>query len=129
MSSWAHSAAFRIAIAAVMTLGMLLSAMGGAISHNPAALAANQAARHAELAVQLADHGHVHDDGMDDEQSPGHLHGHNPADHSHETPNTLADLKAPAPPIGRAWHPHPPVFVDPDATFPFERPPRPTFAA
>lgn len=124
MPNWVHSIAFRLVIAVAVTVGMLLSPVGTSASHSPAALAEAEASRHAELTTQLADHGHVHDDGAEDEQNPGHSHGHNPADHSHETPNTLSLLKAPAPPVGRTWHFSPPDAVDLDTTFRLERPPR-----
>ncbi|MDH1271573.1 hypothetical protein N5C81_28695 [Rhizobium pusense] len=129
MPDWVKSAAFRLVIAIAMMFGMLLSPIGTSASHNPAALAEAEAARHVELKAQLAEHGHVHDDGLEDEQSPGHSHGHNPADHSHETPNILSPVKAPAPPVGRTWHFHPPVVADLGTVFRLERPPRPVFVA
>jgi hypothetical protein len=36
------------------------------------------------VAQETAEHGHSHEDGDDHEQSPGHTHGHDPADHSHQ---------------------------------------------
>ncbi|MFG1375116.1 hypothetical protein V5F32_23320 [Xanthobacter oligotrophicus] len=129
MPNWTRSTAFRFVVAFAMTLGMLLSPVGRSASHDPAALAAAEAARHAELAAEVEDHGHVHDDGAEDEQSPGHSHGHNPADHSHETPNILAVALAPAVPVSRGWHPCPPVFAHIQASFRHERPPRLIFVA
>lgn len=129
MPTWVHSAAFRLVIAFAMALGMLLSPVGSSASHNPIALAAAEAARHAELAAQIEAHGHSHDDGEADEQSPVHSHGHNPADHTHETASTLPDFAQPVPPIGRRWLAHPPSAADLETRFRLERPPRPIFIA
>ncbi|WP_222872662.1 hypothetical protein [Hankyongella ginsenosidimutans] len=112
-----------------MALGMLLSPIGTSTSHNPVALAAAEAARHAELAAQIEAHGHSHDDGEADERSPGHSHGHNPADHSHETASTLPDFTQPVPPIGRRWLDYPPSVAALETLFRLERPPRPILLA
>ncbi|MFG1283180.1 hypothetical protein [Xanthobacter autotrophicus] len=127
MPNWTFSTAFRLVVALAMTIGLLLSPAGRSASHDPTALAVAEASRHAELAARIADHGHVHDDGQEDEQSPGHAHGHNPADHSHETPNTLSVVNAPVAPMGRAWHPYPPVFAGLETSFRHERPPKTAF--
>jgi hypothetical protein len=129
MPNWVHSATFRLVVAYVMTLGLLLSAIGTSASHNPVAFAAAGAARHAELAGQIEAHGHVHDDGAIDEQSPGHSHGHNPADHSHETASVLPSFAPAVPPVGRNWLIYPPSFANLEASFRLERPPRPIFTA
>lgn len=129
MPNWVHSAAFRFAIALAMTLGMLLSQIGSSASHNPIALAAAEAARHAELAAQVDNHGHSHDDGEVDEQSPFHSHGHNPADHSHETASMLPYLAPIVPPFGRRWLAYQPSFADLGTGLQLERPPRPIFIA
>ncbi|MBA4788646.1 MAG: hypothetical protein H2042_03030 [Rhizobiales bacterium] len=129
MPNCTRSIAFRLVVAITMTLGMLLSPVGRSASHDPVALAVAEAARHAELAADLKDHGHVHDDGAADEQSPGHSHGHNPADHSHETPNVLSVAMAPVVQSTRDWHPCPPVFAHLQASFRLDRPPRLIFIA
>lgn len=129
MPNWVNSTAFRLLIAFAMGLGMLLSPIGGSVSHNPIALAAAEAARHAELSEQMEAHGHSHDDGEVDERAPGHSHGHNPADHSHETASALPGFAQPLPPIGRRWLASPPSFVDLEFCFRLERPPRPIFLA
>ncbi|OYX67809.1 MAG: hypothetical protein B7Y95_22130 [Rhizobiales bacterium 32-66-11] len=129
MSNRVHSIAFRLVIAFAMTIGMLLSPMGSSASHNPVALAAAEAIRHAELVAQVEAHGHTHDDGEANEQSPGHSHGHNPADHSHETASTLPGFAQPVPPIGRRWLAQPPSVADLEACFRLERPPRPILIA
>lgn len=129
MPNWTRSSAFRLVVAFAMAFGLLLSSAGRSASHDPIALAAAEAVRHAELAVEIADHGHVHDDGSEGEKSPGHSHGHNPTDHSHETPNTLSVVTAPMIPVGSDWHAHPPVFADLGTSFRHERPPRSIFLA
>ena len=53
--------------------------------HAPTHSAALEDARHAVLAdVEASEHGHSHDDGEPYESKPGHAHGHDPADHSHQ---------------------------------------------
>ncbi|MER8849525.1 hypothetical protein [Mesorhizobium australicum] len=128
MQNWVHSAAFRLVIAFAMTLGMLLSPVGGSV-HDPIALAAAEAARHAELAGQIEAHGHAPDDGAAEEQGPGHSHGHNPADHSHETASTHPDFAPPVPAAGRNWVIYPPSFSDSEASSRIDRPPQPILAA
>ncbi|WP_095081633.1 hypothetical protein [Mesorhizobium sophorae] len=128
MPNWVHSAAFRLVVAFAMTLGMLLSPAGSSVSHDPIALVAAEAARHAKLAGQIETHGHVHDDGATEDQGPGHSHGHNPADHSHETANTLLDFAPAVPATGRNWVICPPSFPEPEASSRLDRPPRPILA-
>lgn len=112
-----------------MALGMVLSPIGSSVSHNPIALAAAEAARHADLAAQVEAHGHAHDDGVADEQSPGHAHGHDPADHTHETASAAPEFAQPVFPIVRMWQAHPSSFADPEPGFRLERPPRPIVIA
>ena len=76
----------------MLALGMLASNLGVSVSHLQANAELAEQARHAELSVELDDHGHSHDDGEINEQHVGHDHGHNPTDHSHETPHLLAHL-------------------------------------
>ena len=127
MPNWVHSTVFRLVIAIAMTLGMLLSPIGSSASHNPIALAAAEAARHAELVAQIENLGHSHDDGENDEQNSGHSHGHNLADHSHETASTLPFSALIFPPFSRRGFPYPPSFADMETGFRLERPPRPIF--
>lgn len=89
---------------------MLLSSIGTSASHNPIALAAAESARHGALNALVEDHDHVRDDGVDDEQNSGHFHGHNPADHAHETGSTLLDFGPIIPLIGQDEH-APPLFL------------------
>ena len=53
--------------------------------YNPLAFEQAQTEQHQQLTTESHDHGHVHSDGDTQEQQLNHLHGHNPADHSHES--------------------------------------------
>jgi len=92
MMNLALSKAFRFFLAFTLALGMLISAVSASVSHLPVSLDMAKQVRHAELAPKIDDHGHNHEDGELEEQQVNHTHGHNPADHSHETPHLLADL-------------------------------------
>ncbi|WP_148663504.1 hypothetical protein [Bosea vaviloviae] len=78
-----------LVIAFAMALGMILSAAHVSAGHNAYAMAQAEAVRHAQLAAATAEHGHAHDEGEPDERVPGHIHGHNTADHVHETANVV----------------------------------------
>ncbi|MCK9918003.1 hypothetical protein MXD81_53575 [Microbacteriaceae bacterium K1510] len=126
MPSLIHSAIFRLVVALVMTIGMLLPPIGGeSASHDPAAPVASEATLERELTAQIADYDY--DGGLEDEQRPGRPYGHSPDDHSHEIPYTLNFVRAAIPLTGRIWHGRPPVFTDPETTSRLERPPRTFF--
>jgi hypothetical protein len=76
--------ALRVATVLAVALAVLSAPSGRSASHDPLALAAAEAERHAELVAEIAAHGHAHDDGDADEQSPGHAHGHDASDHLHD---------------------------------------------
>jgi hypothetical protein len=80
-------AGFSLVIALAMALGMTLSAAHVSAGHNAYAIAQAEVVRHAELAASISEHGHAHEEGEPDERLPGHVHGHNTADHVHETAN------------------------------------------
>lgn len=120
----------RIATVLAIALAMLSAPSGNSASHDALALAAAEAERHAELAAEIAAHGHVHDEGDLDERNPGHAHGHDSADHLHD--------KAGAPPAfhaGLALATHAVTLIGSTwsgrAVLPsgLKRPPRPSFAA
>lgn len=120
--------AFRTILVRVLVIALAwsvaLSPVGISESHDPAALATAEAERHAELAVELAEHGHTHDDGYGDEGRADHAHGHDPADHSHQTPAVTPEmalrLVAPAQ-DWQAWRGNPAREL---ARTRLERPPR-----
>lgn len=64
-------------------LGITMLPIFVATSHQ-AALSLTEATHHSQLnaVVILNDH-HTHDDGEEYERQTGHIHGHDPADHSH----------------------------------------------
>lgn len=63
--------------ATIIAAGLVLSPMPMASAHEGAWQAA-------EAAQEIAEHGHSHDDGEAHDQTSGHMHGHDPADHSHQ---------------------------------------------
>lgn len=69
-----------------LVLSIALSSFTMTQSHLPGQQAAAEKVKHAESAMKVHEHGHSHHDGEDHERNEGHVHGHNPADHSHEKP-------------------------------------------
>jgi hypothetical protein len=77
--------AFRKLAVTAMAAGLALAPLPLDSAHDPLSHVAAETARHAALVAQeIAEHGHSHDDGEAHEQSGGHMHGHDPADHSHQ---------------------------------------------
>jgi hypothetical protein len=113
-----------IVIALAVTLSLSMSAVFMGRSHDARALAEAQLKRHAELTMQLSTHGHVHDDGMEDERSFGHLHGHNGSDHTHETPSAAALAIVDYASKGTDWSMNDRVPHIPRPQFRLDRPPR-----
>jgi hypothetical protein len=129
MSNRVHRAILCIVVAVAMAFGSLLPHATHSPSHDPAALAAAEAERHAQLEAEIAEHGHSHGDGEEHEQVAGHSHGHNPADHSHETPTTPPGSAPVVPALVRTWVPMPPQTAHIGARYRLERPPRPIVIA
>jgi hypothetical protein len=119
-----QSVALRVVIACAMAVSLLLAPTGGSSSHDPHALAQIEAERHLELAAEIAEHGHSHDDGWDSERDPGHLHGHNAADHLHDTPTYPPSMATLFVRTGDAWR----ISALPESlplrVFELDRPPR-----
>jgi hypothetical protein len=94
--------------------------------HPPRAMPAAEA-EHQELrSPEVSDrHGQIHDVGSPEADLPGHSHGHDPADHSHETAVPLNRI-AGWPPEATAT-PWPPCLrlAGPLAVTEIERPPKP----
>ncbi|RST86568.1 hypothetical protein EJC49_09820 [Aquibium carbonis] len=129
MSDRVNRAILCMVVAFATAFGSLLPHAKQSPSHDPFALAAAEAERHAQLEAEFAEHGHSHDDGMEHERAAGHLHGHNPADHSHETPTTPPDDVPVVPALVRAIVPTPPDAAHLGASYRLERPPRPIVIA
>lgn len=83
---------FRRALLCLLALTMQLSACQAMARHDPGAALTAESERHSVLNQQSLAHSHVHDDGENGERMAGHLHGHNPADHSHDPPVSVAAL-------------------------------------
>jgi hypothetical protein len=124
MPGWIRNRLSRLLVAVMAMLGLTPMMDPARTAHDPLILLMAELQQHAELAAEVAEHGHSHDDPADDERRTGHTHGHNPADHSHETPFaplpgsvlrplTITVLK----PVERA-------VVPVRSNFPVERPPR-----
>lgn len=111
-------------LALVMALGAVASTVRTTLSHNPVILLAIEAERHAALALEIADHGHSHDEGWQDEQVPGHSHGHDPADHSHDVPSVVAALIQMTPPEWRVWSATVRDVSAVTKIYPLEKPPK-----
>ncbi|HEV7257318.1 MAG TPA: hypothetical protein VGN82_06010 [Bosea sp. (in: a-proteobacteria)] len=103
---------------------MILSAAHVSAGHNAYAMAQAEAARHAELAASIAEHGHSHEEGEPDERLPGHVHGHNTADHVHETANVVGIVQLGAPRFVRTAIPHEHEQASSRTLSGLERPPR-----
>ena len=91
---------------------MLLSVANTAVSYSPVAMLAAEAERHAELAAEVADHGHSHDTGDESERGAGHMHGHNPADHNHDPPLATAALRIDPSVVTATWTGFAPAALD-----------------
>ena len=129
MSNWVNRAVLCCVLAFATAFGSLLPHASHSPSHDPVALAAIEAERHAQLEAEIAEHGHSHDDGEDHERVAGHSHGHNPADHSHETPTTPPAAVPDGLAVASAWVPTRPETVHLATTYRLERPPRPIAVA
>lgn len=116
-----------IVIALAVAIAFVLSPVAASPSHNPVASAAMEAERHTELAAEFVGSGHVHENGTEDEQVPGHTHGDDPADHSHETSGSFAASAEHVPPVARAWHLMPSAFAELEDCSRLDRPPRLVF--
>ena len=127
MSLRVSRAVLSLAITIAMAFGSLLP--HALPPHDPKAFSAAEADQHAQLEAEIAEHGHSHDDGEEHERAADYSHGHNPADHSHETPTTPPGSAPVLPAMIRAWAPMPPHAADLGASYRLERPPRPIVIA
>lgn len=97
------SAMFRRALLCLLALTLQLSAYQAIARHDPGAALTAESERHVVLNQQSLAHGHIHDDGENDERVAGHLHGHNPADHSHDPPVSVAAIYLDPQADARGW--------------------------
>jgi hypothetical protein len=127
MSKSSLMTGFRLIVALAMMIGVVSFLSHTASLHNPEILQAIEQVRHASLADGAVDKDHVHDEGLEEERQPGHVHGHNPADHSHETMGSavmLAELGCTKVTASRS-EPHQNIYGEP--FFRLDRPPRHVF--
>jgi len=77
-----HRLMFRQWLALVLVVSLAFAPAFVSVGH--AGTLSAEAARHAILKADKVDHGHSHDDGVGDERRPGHIHGQQTGDHSHD---------------------------------------------
>jgi len=125
MSKRVPTSVMQMTIAITLMIGMVLSAFGNSISHLPSHLEVGGQVKIAALVAQIEDHGHAHDDIAVEEQNSQHMHGVNPADHSHEVPH-LAGLPCQFNRVVvRSCVDGTPVLMTPGGSYRLERPPKP----
>ena len=121
MSNRVNRAVLCLVLAFATAFGSLLPHASHPPSHDLIALAVAEVERHAQLETEIAEHGHSHGD----KRVAGHTHGHNSADHSHETPTMSPDCAPIVPALVRTWVPMPPQTAHIGTSSRLERPPRP----
>lgn len=110
---------------ALLVFCLVLAPLPLASAHDPLALSGAEAERHAAMMAQeIAEHGHSHDDGDPHEPEAGHLHGHDPADHSHQIGFFGVSSSQLALPALQRWPSVQAEFPDPATGFGIERPPK-----
>ena len=118
------ASALHVVIAIAMALSLFVVRASHSLSHDSFAILAAEKQAHAEFADGTSDHGHVHDEGDQKEREPGHVHGHNPADHSHETAGMVAHLTYVLAPSVRTLSIHALHQPEPAERWRLERPPK-----
>jgi hypothetical protein len=122
--SWLRSRHRQVAVA-LIAVCLASAPLPLASSHDTLTISTAEAARHAVLVAQeIAEHGHSHDDGEPHEQSAGHLHGHDPADHSHQAVFLAGTSSNWCLPPSRHWSALIGELPDPATGFGIERPPK-----
>ncbi len=111
-------------VTALMMLQAVASLWGAPHAHDEAAMAQAEKVRHSVLAALSEEHGHSHEDGEPDERVPGHLHGHNPFDHSHETPSVTSGFAVGTPAMFDEWAPSGEGLARTGSPARIDRPPR-----
>jgi hypothetical protein len=124
MSKWAATSTFHLVIVVAMTLTMVLSPIGNSVLHLPSHIAAAETSHHAQMGEQIEVHDHTHDDGDAEEYLPGQTHGHDPTDHSHETPSLQPLRLLSSRPKVRNWTAVAPASAEPATGYRLKRPPR-----
>lgn len=118
------ASALHIVIAIATALSLFVVRASHSLSHDPVAISAAEKRAHAQLAMIISDHGHAHDEGDLKEREPGHAHGHDPADHSHETAGMIAKLTHALGGPGRTISVQAFLWPEPGDSRRLERPPK-----
>lgn len=74
---------------------------------------------------EIADHGHSHDGDGGTEQSKGHMHSHDPADHTHHLANLCSNAVHWTVRCTQHWPSHISDLADPGTAYGIDRPPKP----
>lgn len=110
-------------VAAVLILGLLLAPGFGSPDRD--SMSPDAAERHvAGEALASSDHGHSHEDDDPVGHPAGHLHGHDPADHSHQFGFVHQAAVEAAPSTDRKWPAQTPSRAEPALPYGIERPPK-----
>ncbi|MFJ6337148.1 hypothetical protein [Rhizobium sp. NPDC092017] len=116
----ALSSAFRYCLALALALALVFALIGMARSHGPLGPSGTEVADLAISDAEAADHEH----GGDGFSYASHSHGHNPADHTHETPTNIPVFSLPMPTVRQSWVRAPSISRVADSNVRLERPPR-----
>jgi hypothetical protein len=123
MLNWAHGVACWSVVALAMTLASPFpSTIGNTAPPNPMAVA--QADGHAVLTVEIAGRERAHANRCMKERALSHPHGHNLADHSHETPVHAFFSSKPLLTIASSLNTALSISLDLGLSFGIDRPPR-----
>lgn len=88
MTARVTSIAARLVVALAVAVAFILSPAAKSSSHDLARLTVGEP-QHAGRDADNAAPGHVHENGTTEEQKPNQTHGHDLADHCHETPGVV----------------------------------------
>lgn len=124
MSKWAVTTVFHLVIVAAITLTMVLSPISNSVLHLPSKISVAQISHHVQSGEQIEVHDHTYGNDEAEEHLPGHTHGHDPTDHSHETPSLQPQRVLSSRPKVRNWVAVALVFAEPGTSYRLKRPPR-----
>ena len=117
-----------VVILSVMLQAVTISwGVSHAHAHDHDIVAQAEELRHSVLASSsdVPRPGHTHDDGDPHERVPGHLHGHNAFDHSHEAPSIITIVGVVPPAKFQQWNPVVGVSTRNGPPYLIEHPPKP----
>jgi len=124
MSKSSFMTGFRFIVVLAMMIGCVSFLSHAPLLHNPEILRAIEQIRHASLADAVVDEDHVHDEGLQEERKPGHVHGHNPVNHSHVIIGSTVMLAQLGCAEGTALPGEPQQNIYSEPFFRLDRPPR-----